>query len=73
MKIQHNPPAFPVTQDNSGETWNGEGLTMRDYFAAKAMQAYITTRHPDYYGENGAQVLTQDAFIVADAMLEARK
>jgi len=73
MKIQHNPPAFPVTQDNSGETWNGEGLTMRDYFAAKAMQAYITTRHPDYYREDGAQVLTQDAFIVADAMLEARK
>ena len=43
------------------------GMTLRDYFAAKAMQALLT-RKP----MSGAEQ-AREAYIVADAMLEARK
>jgi len=71
--INKGEPAFPTVDANDPRDYGTYGMTLRDYFAAKAMQAYITTRHPSHYGEDGSQVLTQDAFIVADAMLEARK
>jgi len=75
MKIQHNPPAFPVTQDNSGETWNGEGLTMRDYFAAKAMHKFLTGSilPIGYDASEDFAIVSQRAYEMADAMLEARK
>lgn len=50
------------------------GITVRDYFAAKAMQALITSRHTDY--ENGwyaEDAVASTAYKMADAMLEARK
>jgi len=72
-KNETGGPAFAcMAVDSDGSVYGDAGMTLRDYFAAKAMQAYITTRSPDYHGEDGSQVLTQDAFIVADAMLEAR-
>lgn len=42
-------------------------LTIRDYFAAKAMQA-MTHR-----GEANVQMVSIQAYAMADAMLEARK
>jgi hypothetical protein len=42
-------------------------MTLRDYFAAKAMQALIT-RIP----MSGAE-RARDAYIIADAMLKARE
>jgi hypothetical protein len=49
-----------------------EGMDLRDYFAAKAMQAIITNEktenmHPD------AHSVAQDAYVLANAMMEARK
>lgn len=41
------------------------GMTLRDYFAAKAMQALI---HKNYF-----DVAAKEAYQMADAMLEARK
>lgn len=39
----NNPPAFPVFPDTSGgHAAAFQGMTLRDYFAAKAMQAAIT-------------------------------
>ncbi|MEG2048478.1 MAG: hypothetical protein RR100_16620 [Comamonas sp.] len=49
------------------------GMSLRDYFAAKAMQGLITTRHPHHSGEDGADVLSQDAYAIADAMLSVRE
>jgi hypothetical protein len=48
------------------------GMDLRDYFAAKAMQAIITNEktenmHPD------AHSVAQDAYVLANAMMEARK
>ena len=42
------------------------GMTLRDYFAAKALQGMIAN------GESDLRTLSQDAYILADAMLKAR-
>jgi hypothetical protein len=57
-------PAFPVKTAMFDCTQSG--MTLRDYFAAKAMQALIT-RRPLSGGE-----VAGDAYIIADAMLKAR-
>ena len=59
-----NPRAFPlpVSDHNLGY----EGMTLRDYLAAKAMQAYVAL-------EPHRQVLNAAmAYAQADAMLKAR-
>jgi len=66
-------PAFPCpayTYPN-GEINHGEGgMTLRDYFAAKAMQSLILglTGHDDEIPETA-----EDAYRFADAMLKARE
>lgn len=60
-KIETGGPAFPI---QGGWGLDSTGLTLRDYLAAKAMQALIA--------KNGA-CHPADAYQVADAMLEARK
>ena len=65
-------PAFPVV----GETLSikAKGMTLRDYFAAKAMQAAIINF--DQHSTEIEEVelwIGQYAYTVADAMLEARK
>lgn len=58
-------PAFPT---EGGLTRpRSDGMTLRDYFAAKAMQGLITNR----YG--GPDVTAAVAYAQADAMLKARK
>lgn len=52
-------PAFPPS--NPGYA---HGMTLRDYFAAKAMQALI---HKNYF-----DVAAKEAYQMADAMLKAR-
>ena len=60
-------PAFPTSDwDENGRAYKIHGTTLRDYFAAKAMQALIDT---DCFF---ADVATE-AYRVADAMLEARE
>jgi hypothetical protein len=45
-----------------------EGMELRDYFAAKAMQAIrISKPNTDY------DILAEHAYFVADQMMEARK
>ena len=68
-------PAFPfAATDTSNEHMQAHGMTLRDYFAAKAMQAWLSTftesRHP---AETGNSILVaKSAYAIADAMLEAR-
>lgn len=51
------------------------GMTLRDYFAAKAMAALISG--PDvmdnHYDEETNEYVAVRAYFIADAMLEARK
>ena len=63
-------PAFPLSTvdpyDRSVTTC--DGMTLRDYFAAKAMQALIAAAEGDLHHHHGAY----DAYAYADAMLKAR-
>jgi hypothetical protein len=47
------------------------GMTLRDYFAAKAMQAFLRNARPEDTDEPPS-TWAQDAYTFADAMLEAR-
>ena len=60
-----NEPAFPQPV-NPRET--GRGLTIRDYFAAKAMQSLVLL---DYVHDN-SDVIADKAYTMADAMMGAR-
>jgi hypothetical protein len=61
-------PAFPSTEDH-GLNSGMPGMTLRDYFAAKAMQADIS--RVGHYAHKGDPARL--AYQMADAMLEARK
>ena len=64
-----DPFAFP----NDPKTYDeGRGMTLRDYFAAKAMQAAVAGQATS--GETTLYaVVSGFAYDMADAMLEARK
>lgn len=69
--------AFPLP--NGSETTVGsEGMTLRDYFAAKALQALAggaSWRDFDYLPKNGYSIVENNALLsyqMADAMLKAR-
>jgi hypothetical protein len=60
-------PAFPFVCDADFDY--GTGMTLRDYFAAKAMQGFLATVKvgcPD-------DLIAVDAYNLADAMLKARE
>lgn len=61
-----NPEAFPILDPN-GSFWN-PGMTLRDYFATKAMQAIIS--HYGFIESN--EKISASAFCIADEMLKER-
>ena len=63
--------AFPIVGDHGLRMENSEGMNLRDYFAAKAMQAFWFDPESTFSAkkENAATW----AYAMADAMLEARK
>jgi len=64
-----NIQAFPMLDVDGGTAW--QGMTLRDYFAAKAMQAMLSSPNcPMQLCENE---LASQAYITADAMLKARE
>ena len=70
-EINTGGPAFPTeVWDSEGVPQHTEGMTLRDYFAAKAMQAFLSKDSsftcPD-------EIIAQDAYNAADAMLKARE
>jgi hypothetical protein len=63
----NNAPAFPTTTEhgfNSGEP----GMTLRDYFAAKAMQVKFSAAGTSIGLDDHAKLCYQ----MADAMMKAR-
>ena len=62
-------PAFPTFPVADGGRYGGIGMTLRDYFAAKAMQSYLLDKDRDSFTfEQWANA----AYEMADAMLAAR-
>jgi hypothetical protein len=69
----NNPPAFPVQSVYiEDQETNSRGMTLRDYFAAKAMQAFIIANGPAPQG-GWPTYAERTAYLVADAMLKARE
>ena len=63
-----NEPAFPNEGFNGwGEPF--QGMTLRDYFAAKAMQGFLGTVKVGC----PVDLIAFDAYNLADAMLKARQ
>jgi len=67
---------FPAYTYQNGEINHGEGgMTMRDYFAAKALQALLADPEPFDLcdgDETIADTYAREAYVYADAMLKAR-
>lgn len=67
----NNPPAFPSLY-SLPET---QGMLLRDYFAAKAMQATINA-WDSKGGDRAAciaSIIAEESYELADAMLKARE
>ena len=60
--------AFPYSYDDGS---SDPGMTLRDYFAAKAMQAYLTDPESGF-SEQDVTVAARVAYRAADAMLLER-
>jgi hypothetical protein len=69
--INDGGPAFPVKgMPIDPDTYlNRPGMTLRDYFAAAAMQGMLS----DSEREGTWSEFAEDAYAVADAMLKARE
>jgi hypothetical protein len=73
-KKETGGPAFPRPASDShahGMHKPFDGMTLRDYFAAKAMQAMIVVWEKEDSGTNYDCAV--DAYLYADRMLKARK
>jgi hypothetical protein len=64
MSDKTGGPAFPSQREHTTK----EGMTLRDYLAAKAMQALISADPMRIY-----EYVATDAYGYADAMLKARE
>jgi hypothetical protein len=73
-EIKDGGPAFPTTQYVGGisPTGHSGGMTLRDYFAAKAMQGLIAQSMGTALGSN-PKLAAEHAYATADAMLKARE
>ena len=66
--MKNNIPAFPIQDAYSMST--EQGMTLRDYFAAKAMQTYMISEvwTPDTF-----KAAAINSYKVADAMMKVRE
>jgi len=64
MSKPSNPPAFPCSDIRNVKA---TGMTLRDYFAAKAMQKLM---EDDMTVESG---LSTSSYFIADSMLKERE
>lgn len=60
----NNPPAFPSEKNN---ILNHTGMTLRDYFAAKAMQGLLASDV-----DAPKNKFAENAYAMADAMIKER-
>ncbi len=76
MRKHHESRDKEIVIDHDGQ----EGMTLRDYFAAKAMQALFGSPHAKNASillgddpDNVRDVFVRRAYDIADAMLKARE
>lgn len=69
MKTSNGGPAFPTPTHNLAN----DGMTLRDYFAAKAMQAEIAADEGLFKHQDLQFQVAKISYEMADAMLKARE
>lgn len=57
--------AFPTEESNYEKIWSSPGMTLRDYFSAKAMATLCNGLTPE--------AAAKEAYEYADAMIRARE
>jgi hypothetical protein len=62
-----------MEQVNAFPNHRSEGMDLRDYFAAKAMQGILATDPEDQDHEDGLLAIAIVSYKMADAMIEARE
>lgn len=67
-EIKTGGNAFPIPGDQQDETFNG--MTLRDYFAAKALQGLLAADAICEFKPEGA---AESAYKFADSMIAARE
>lgn len=68
--INNGGPAFPLVTDEKRYIYDA-GMTLRDYFAARAMQGMAASKEHCTDGWAHSDIAVQ-AYNIADAMLRAR-
>lgn len=79
--MKHGEPAFPrptyleldPTRDSQGRISGDGGMSLRDYFAAKAMQSLILRCDGNADGAGFEEMPVRMAWHIADAMLVVRE
>lgn len=72
-QVNNGGPAFPVPHTNGHDGRNG--MSLRDYFAAKALQGMAAS---GYWADSvdvddgNLELVARNAYAIADAMLRAR-
>jgi hypothetical protein len=71
----NSEPAFPTTLHNYGDgKYASLGMTLRDYFAANAMQGLIASPRGTPDGRDATDTYyAKSAYLMADAMMKARE
>lgn len=75
-EIKDGGPAFPNATISGKISMTESGMSLRDYFAAKAMQGLIAIIHSSHAsaGSNeGMSAISDTAYGIADVMLKARE
>jgi hypothetical protein len=82
MSDNNGGTAFPLPRhtrkycEKTQDYIQDDGMTLRDYFAAKALQGLLPARDPQgrsAYTEMSAEECARSAYQMADAMLKARE
>ncbi|HBU8232619.1 TPA: hypothetical protein MDC20_003284 [Morganella morganii] len=65
--------AFPASGHPDMQFVAQEGMTLRDYFAAKAMQGILVNAERNEFSFGKVDEIASKAYELADAMLRARE
>jgi hypothetical protein len=81
-KKPNNPPAFPLYSELEEKNYMGQnivtreinnGMTLRDYFATKAMQGICVNAGRNAFTFSALDEIAASAYNIADAMLKQRE
>lgn len=82
MSNQEYEQAFPTRDDNYDSKYSGPGMTLRDYFAAKALQGLCANPGGPFQVNDMSgwaivncelDDIAKESYKLADAMLKARE